>query len=235
MAKTKNFKENNHVVRNEVIDAMLSQINRYKPLTQSEVVNLISEAQNGSQVARNKVINANLRLVWSIAASYGTMMDFSDMFQNGSIGLCMAVDTFDVSRETMFSTWALEQIRKYINIGIDNESRVVRKPKHLQKEPYIAASMDAPLASDEDGEKTLLDTFASDMKCDTFSELHDMRVKINYLMNGLKDVEKAVICGLFGFGYEEVSAYTLSKKFNLTEERIRQIKFEALEKMAKLG
>ena len=235
MAKTKNFKENNHVVRNEVIDAMLSQINRYKPLTQSEVVNLISEAQNGSQVARNKVINANLRLVWSIAASYGTMMDFSDMFQNGSIGLCMAVDTFDVSRETMFSTWALEQIRKYINIGIDNESRVVRKPKHLQKEPYIAASMDAPIASDEDGEKTLLDTFASDMKCDTFSELHDMRVKINYLMNGLKDVEKAVICGLFGFGCEEMSAYTLSKKFNLTEERIRQIKFEALEKMAKLG
>jgi DNA-directed RNA polymerase sigma subunit (sigma70/sigma32) len=73
------------------------------------------------------------------------------------------------------------------------------------------------------------------MKCDNFSEVEAMRVKINYLMNGLKDVEKAVICGLFGFGCEEVSAYTLSKKFNLTEERIRQIKFEALEKMAKLG
>jgi RNA polymerase sigma factor (sigma-70 family) len=235
MAKTKNFKENNHVVRNEVIDAMLSQINRYKPLTQSEVVNLISEAQNGSQVARNKVINANLRLVWSIAASYGTMMDFSDMFQNGSIGLCMAVDTFDVSRETMFSTWALEQIRKYINIGIDNESRVVRKPKDLQKEPYIAASMDAPLASDEDGEKTLLDTFASDMKCDTFSEVHDMRVKLNYLFSALKPIEREVVCGLFGLTDSMETEYTLSKKFNLTEERIRQIKWEALEKMKKIA
>ena len=237
MAKTKNFKENNHVVRNEVIDAMLSQINRYKPLSDSEVRELITMAHNGSEVARNKVINANLRLVWSIAASYGTMMDFSDMFQNGSIGLCMAVDTFDVSRETMFSTWALEQVRKYINIGLDTQSRTVRMGVHeiRAKKTNIAASMDAPLASDEDGEKTLLDTFASDMKCDNFSEVEDMRVKINYLMNGLKDVEKAVICGLFGFGCEEVSAYTLSKKFDLTEERIRQIKFEALEKMAKLG
>lgn len=235
MAKTKNFKENNHVVRNENIDKLLSDINAYKPLSYTETMSLISKAQKGSEIARNKVVNANLRLVWSIAASYGTMMPFEDMFQNGTIGLCIAVDTFDVSRETMFSTWALEQVRKYINIGLDNDSRVVRVPKHLRQNAYIATSMDAPLANDEDGEKTLLDTFASDMKCDTFSELHDMRVKINYLMNGLKDVEKAVICGLFGFGCEEVSAYTLSKKFDLTEERIRQIKFEALEKMAKLG
>ena len=235
MAQTKNFKENNFVVRNEVIEMLRVEVNRYKPLTHDEVINLITEAQNGSQAARNKVINANLRLVWSIAASYGTMMDFSDMFQNGSIGLCMAVDGFDVSRGTMFSTWALEQIRKYINIGIDNESRVVRKPKHLQKEPYIAASMDAPIASDEDGEKTLLDTFASDMKCDTFSEVHDMRVKINYLFSTLKPIEREVVCGLFGLTEGMETEVTLSRKFNLTEERIRQIKWEALEKMKKIA
>lgn len=63
MAQTKNFKGNNHVVRNEVIDAMLSQINRYKPLSDSEVRELITMAHNGSEVARNKVINANLRIV----------------------------------------------------------------------------------------------------------------------------------------------------------------------------
>ena len=94
MAQTKNFKGNNHVVRNEVIDAMLSQINRCKPLSDSEVRELITMAHNGSEVARNKVINANLRIVWSIAASYGTIMAFEDMFQNGSIGLCKAVDTY---------------------------------------------------------------------------------------------------------------------------------------------
>jgi RNA polymerase sigma factor (sigma-70 family) len=213
------------------------EVNRFKPLAHDELINLISEAQNGSQAARNKVINANLRLVWSIAASYGTMMEFADMFQNGTIGLCLAVDSFDVSRETMFSTWALEQVRKYINIGLDTQSRTVRMGVHeiRAKKTNIAASMDAPLASDEDGEKTLLDTFASDMKCDTFSEVHDMRVKLNYLFSALKPIEREVVCGLFGLTDSMETEYTLSKKFNLTEERIRQIKWEALEKMKKIA
>ena len=237
MAQTKNFKENNFVARNEVVEMLRVEVNRFKPLAHDELINLISEAQNGSQAARNKVINANLRLVWSIAASYGTMMEFADMFQNGTIGLCLAVDSFDVSRETMFSTWALEQVRKYINIGLDTQSRTVRMGVHeiRAKKTNIAASMDAPLASDEDGEKTLLDTFASDMKCDTFSEVHDMRVKLNYLFSALKPIEREVVCGLFGLTDSMETEYTLSKKFNLTEERIRQIKWEALEKMKKIA
>jgi RNA polymerase sigma factor (sigma-70 family) len=237
MAQTKNFKENNFVVRNEVVEMLRVEVNRFKPLAHDELINLISEAQNGSQAARSKVINANLRLVWSIAASYGTMMEFADMFQNGTIGLCLAVDSFDVSRETMFSTWALEQVRKYINIGLDTQSRTVRMGVHeiRAKKTNIAASMDAPLASDEDGEKTLLDTFASDMKCDTFSEVHDMRVKLNYLFSALKPIEREVVCGLFGLTDGMETEYTLSKKFNLTEERIRQIKWEALEKMKKIA
>ena len=237
MAKSINFKENNNVVRTDVIEMLRVEVNRFKPLSHVEVVNLISEAQNGSQAARNKVINANLRLVWSIAASYVTMMGFADMFQNGTIGLCMAVDSFDVSRETMFSTWALEQVRKYINIGLDTQSRTVRMGVHeiRAKKTNIAASMDAPLASDEDGEKTLLDTFASDMKCDTFSEVEDMRVKINYLFSALKPIEKEVVCGLFGLTDSIETEYTLSKKFNLTEERVRQIKWEALAKMKEIA
>ena len=237
MAQSINFRESNNVVRNETIEIYRRQMAARKPLSADEVRELIKKAQNGSERARNRVIEANLGIVWSIAAHYNGMDNFLDILQNGNYGLCIAVDTFDVSRGTMFSTWALEIVRKYINIGLTDESRTVRQSAHIvkAKNPYTAMSMDAPLGSDDDGEKTLLDTFASDMKCDNFSEVEAMRVKINYLMNGLKDVEKAVICGLFGFGCEEVSAYTLSKKFNLTEERIRQIKFEALEKMAKLG
>ena len=238
MAQTINFKGTNNVVRNEVLDIYLSQMNARKALPADEVKDLIAKAQNGNERARNRVIEANLRLVWSIAKAYNGMDNFEDILQNANYGLCVAVDTFDVKRGTRFSTWALEIVRKYINVGLTDESRTVRQGAHLIKaeKPYIAVSMDAPLSNDsEDGEKTLLDTFASDMKCDNFSEVEAMRVKIDYLMRDLKDVEKAVICGLFGFGCNEVSAYTLSKKFGLTEERIRQLKFEALEKMKKLG
>jgi len=235
--KSINFAENNNVVRNANIERLRVEINAYKVLSDSDLRECIIAAQNGSQRAKDKVVRANLRFVWSVAASYGNLDKFEDIYQNGALGLCKAIDTFDVSRGTTFTTWAVELIRKYINIGLTDESRTIRMGAHLVKgkNPYIAASMDAPLASDEEGEKTLLDTFASDMRTDNFSETEAMRVKLFALMRGLSDTEKAVVCGIFGFGTEEVSEYTLSKKFNLTEERIRQIKWAAIAKMKELA
>ena len=151
--RTINFKENKNVVRNEGLSIYMSEMNARKPLSDSEVRELITKAQNGSQIARNKVIEANLRIVWSIAKYYNGIDQFEDILQNGNYGLCMAVDTFDVSRGTMFSTWALEQVRKYIGIGLTDESRTVRQSAHMvkAKEEYYTASMDSPLGN-EDGD-----------------------------------------------------------------------------------
>lgn len=229
--KTINFAENNHVVRNENINRYMSEINAIKAISEDELNNLITLAQNGNTRARNKAIEANLRIVWSIAARYNGMDNFEDILQNGNIGLCIAVDTFDVSRGTKFSTHALELVRKYITIGLTDESRVVRVSKHLVKSPYTTSSFDAPIGNEDGDEKTLLDFFASDTSADNFSKREDAIVKINYLMNGLNDMEKEVICGLFGFGCREYTQLELSMKFNLTEERIRQLKWQALEKM----
>lgn len=237
MKKVINFKENSFVVRNEIIEKLRVEVNRFKVLAHDEVINLIADAQNGDERARTKVINANLRLVWSVAASYGTMMEFSDMFQNGSIGLCMAIDTYDVSRETKFSTWATEYIRKQINIGLNNDSRVVRMGEHeiRAKKAYNAKSMDAPICNEDGEEKTLLDFFASSMSADNFSKVEDMRVKINYLMSALKPIEREVVCGLFGLSDTLETENSLSEKFNLTTERIRQIKWESLTKMKEIA
>ena len=239
MKKSINFAENNNVRRNETLDIYLSEMNRYKPLDDAELRDLITKAQNGNQRARTKVINANLRIVWSIAASYNGMDCFSDILQNGNYGLCMAVDSFDVSRGTMFSTWALEQVRKYIGIGLTDESRTVRQGAHQvkAKAAYQAASMDAPLGSNEDGEKTLLDIFASSSKADSLTDEADMKLKISYLMRGLDEREKAIVCGLFAIGCPEGlwTERLLAERFNLTAERVRQIKWEALEKMKRMA
>ena len=235
--KSINFKENQNVVRNETLDIYLSEMNACKPISDAELRDLITKAQHGNSRAREKAITANLRIVWSIAANYNGMDNFADILQNGNYGLCVAIDTFDVSRGTMFSTWALEQVRKYIGIGLTDESRTVRMGAHFvkAKSTYNTASMDAPLSSDEDGEKTLLDTFSSDSRADNLTDKDDMRVKINYLMRGLDEREKGIICGLFGIGCNEVSEYTLSKRFNITEERIRQLKWETLKKMKEMA
>lgn len=229
--KTINFKENNAVVRNETLSAFMSEMNRCKPINEDELTSLITLAQNGNARAREKAIKANLRIVWSIAAHYNGMDCFEDILQNGNIGLCAAVDTFNVSRGTKFSTWALEMVRKYITIGLTDESRLVRISKHLIKNPYNTSSFDAPLGNEDGEEKTLLDFMPSDTSADNFSKVEDMRVKINYLLNGLTATEKEIICGLFGFGCREYTQLELSMRFNLTEERIRQIKWTALEKM----
>ena len=230
--KSINFTENRNVVRNASIEFIRKAIAAYKVLDNAKVVELITEAQNGSQRAKEQVINANLRIVWSIAASYGNMDFFEDIYQNGCIGLIKAVETFDVSRGTMFSTWALEQVRKYINIALTNESRTVRLGAHQIKCDYNTTSMDAPLANDgEDKDKCFGDTFSSDSRADNLCRENDMKVKISYLLSGLKDREKDIICSLFGIGCTECSEYTLSLRYNMTEERIRQIKWEALKKM----
>ena len=239
MKKSINFRENNNVRRDKTLDIYMSEMNRHKPIPDTELRGLIEEAQHGNQRARTNVINANLRIVWSIAKSYNGMDNFADILQNGNIGLCVAVDTFDVSRGTMFSTWALEQIRKYIGIGLTDESRTVRQGAHMvkAKAEYHAASMDAPLASDEDGDKTLLDTFASSSKADSLTDEADMKLKISYLMRGLDEREKAIVCGLFAIGCDEGewTENTLAKRFNLTAERVRQIKWETLKKMKEMA
>ena len=239
MKKSINFRENNNVRRDKTLDIYMPEMNRHKPIPDTELRGLIEEAQHGNQRARTKVINANLRIVWSIAASYNGMDNFSDILQNGNIGLCVAVDTFDISRGTMFSTWALEQIRKYIGIGLTDESRTVRQGAHQvkAKEAYFAASMDAPLGSDEDGEKTLLDTFASSSRADSLTDEADTKLKIEYLMRGLDEREKAIVCGLFAIGCPEGlwTERLLAEHFNLTTERVRQIKWEALEKMKRIA
>ena len=235
--RTINFKENANVVRNENIERYRIDMAKYKPLEDDVLRALIVDAQNGNIAARNKVVNHNLRIVWSIAASYGNMDVFEDILQNGNIGLCVAVDTFDVSRETKFSTWVLENVRKYIGIGLTNESRTVRMGAHMvkAKKSYNSTSFDAPIGNEDGEEKTLLDFTASDSRADNLTAKSDTIVKLNYLMRGLDAREKAIICGLFGFGCQEETENTLSKKFNITTERVRQIKWECLKKMKEMA
>lgn len=235
--KTIIFKTNNNVVRNENIDRYQVEMRKQTTYTDSELKELILQAQNGNARAREKAIKGNLSIVWSIAAHYNGMDKFEDILQNGNYGLCVAIDTFDVSRGTQFSTWALEVIRKYINIGLTDESRTIRMAAHLVKgkHNYNTTSFDAPIGSEEGDEKTLLDFMPSDMSADNFSKREAAIAKINYLMRGLTNVEKEVVCGLFGFGCREYTQYELSIKFNLTEERIRQIKWNAIEKMKEIA
>ena len=103
--KSINFAENNNVVRNANIERLRVEINAYERLSDTDLRNCIKAAQNGSQRAKDKAVRANLRFVWSVAASYGSLDKFEDIYQNGAYGLCKAIETFDVSRGTTLQAW----------------------------------------------------------------------------------------------------------------------------------
>jgi RNA polymerase primary sigma factor len=230
MKKTIIFSETT-TFRSEELAAYMRDCNRYKVMDNDQVVAAIA---NGHKEA---VINANLKLVISIAKGYqGQGLTLEDLIQEGNIGLCEAVNRYDASRGTMFTTCALGWIRKAITEALTNKGRVVRMPKHAIGGSYIAVSMDAPIGGDDEGnEKCMLDTFAADSRTDSHTDVEAARHTIAALMNGLDEREKQIICKLFGIGTREHTQYELSLQYHCTEERIRQIKIAALEKMRQLA
>ena len=91
----------------------------------------LRRAERAGHAATEQFINANLRLVVSIAKKYqSTDMPILDLIQEGNLGLIHAVEKFDWRRGFKFSTYATWWIRQAIGRGIDNSSRTVRLPVH---------------------------------------------------------------------------------------------------------
>ncbi len=105
-----------------------------KVLTNLEMRELFAKMQNGDSLARDDLVNGNLKLVLSILKRFGnTKENMNDLFQVGCIGLIKAIDNFDLSHEVKFSTYAvpmiLGEIRRYLR---DNTSiRISRSVKDL--------------------------------------------------------------------------------------------------------
>jgi RNA polymerase primary sigma factor len=103
------------------------------PRTLGERIALEREVARGDE-ARHRLIQANLRLVVSIAKKYiGSPLSFMDLVQEGNIGLMRAVEKFDYSRGHRFSTYATWWIRQAITRAIAEQSRIIRLPVHLSE------------------------------------------------------------------------------------------------------
>lgn len=124
---------NNIVLEDDTLQTYLKEIGRISLLKSDEERNLgkLIKEQN-SDIAKRKLIQANLRLVVSIAKKYiGQGVNFMDLVQEGSIGLIRASEKFDYSKNFKFSTYATWWIKQSIIRAIANYSKSIRIPVHM--------------------------------------------------------------------------------------------------------
>ncbi len=110
----------------------LKEIGQIKLLSADEEVDLAKRISEGDQAAKNKLTEANLRLVVSIAKKYsGRGLHILDLIQEGNTGLIRAVDKFDWRKGNKFSTYATWWIRQAITRAIADQARTIRVPVHM--------------------------------------------------------------------------------------------------------
>ena len=162
----------------------LKEIGQIKLLTPEEEVDLARRVSEGDQYAKDKLTEANLRLVVSIAKKYsGRGLHILDLIQEGNTGLIRAVDKFDDKKGNKFSTYATWWIRQAITRAIADQARTIRVPVHmvevinkatrcnrklvqeLGREPTveeIAAELNLPVEKIIEANRTAADTLSLD-------------------------------------------------------------------------
>lgn len=110
----------------------LQGIGKVDLLTKEEEVELAKRIEEGDETAKQKLVEANLRLVVSIAKKYiGRGMHYLDLIQEGNMGLMKAVEKFDYTKGYKFSTYATWWIKQAITRSIADQGRTIRVPVHM--------------------------------------------------------------------------------------------------------
>ncbi|MCB7514392.1 RNA polymerase sigma factor RpoD [bacterium 210917-SL.2.15] len=110
----------------------LKEIGKVPLLSPDEEIELAQKMSEGNEAAKQKLAEANLRLVVSIAKRYvGRGMQFLDLIQEGNLGLIKAVEKFDYTKGYKFSTYATWWIRQAITRAIADQARTIRIPVHM--------------------------------------------------------------------------------------------------------
>jgi RNA polymerase primary sigma factor len=119
-------------VSTDALQLFLKDVGRVDLLTAAQEVELAKKVERGDNVAKQNMVEANLRLVVSIAKKYRNQgLPFLDLIQEGTIGLVRAVEKFDYRKGFKFSTYATWWIRQAVARALADKARTIRMPVHV--------------------------------------------------------------------------------------------------------
>lgn len=184
----------------------------------------LEEMAQGSQAARQKLIEHNLRLVAHIIKKYyASQNDQEDLISIGTIGLIKAIDTFDPRKGIRLSSYASRCIENEILMFFRSGKKSAQD-----------VSLNEPIDTDKDGNTlTILDTMAVD---DTIIDSIDVKIKserlYRYLQSALTPREREVVCRRYGLcGFAPQPQRVVAKRLGISRSYISRIEKKALEKL----
>ena len=226
------------------LDKYLQEIGKVDLITADEEVELAQRIKAGDQLALEKLTKANLRFVVSVAKQYQNQgLTLPDLINEGNLGLIKAAQRFDETRGFKFISYAVWWIRQSILQALAEQSRIVRLPlkeldmtindvKESMKNSGRHVSMDAPLVEGEDS--NLYDVLRSgESPNPDRALLHEsLRTEIERALETLTPREADVVRLYFGLGDQHpMTLEEIGETFDLTRERVRQIKEKAIRRL----
>ncbi|MGI8414005.1 MAG: sigma-70 family RNA polymerase sigma factor [Solirubrobacteraceae bacterium] len=160
----------------DALELFLRQARIHPLLTAAEEVELTKRVERGDLAAKERMINANLRLVVSQARRYqGHGLPMEDLVQEGMLGLIRAVEKFDWRRGFKFSTYGTLWIRQAIQRGLQNHGRTIRVPVHVAQRQVKVRKIESELSTKLSREPTDEEiAAAAELSVDEVSELREL-------------------------------------------------------------
>lgn len=260
----------------ESLNKYLHEISKIDLISPEEEVDLARQIKKGNLDAFNRLVQANLRFVVSVAKQYQNQgLSLPDLINEGNLGLIKAAHRFDETKGFKFISYAVWWIRQSILQALAEQARIVRLPlnkigsinkvnqtfmkleQEFERKPTINEiareldiapedvkqvmtntsahiSMDAPITADEDGNLyDLLTNYESDNPDKEL--LHEsLKDEIERVLATLSYREAEIIRLFYGLNRKHpLTLEEIGQKFDLTRERVRQIKGEAIKRMKK--
>jgi RNA polymerase primary sigma factor len=246
-------------INQDEIQVYLKDIRKIKVMTPERERELAERMKSDTLTQREKesiqkeILEGNLRFVITVAKQYQNQgLDFPDLIAEGNLGLMKAIQNFDWTKNLRFISYAVWWVKQSILQSLNDNARTIRLPVNVVQDLHRAkkeientggvledrfqnlpSMIDLDMHINEDGD-TLIDIIKNpdaEMPDEIFNTKDMLKQKLMGLLDSLDDRERVIVEDYFGLSGTPRTLEDIGGDFNLTKERVRQIKEKALRKL----